>query len=43
MNDHERMNYWYNRAKKAEEELFRMEQDPVWVQKLEDDVFNEME
>lgn len=21
MNDHERMNYWYNRAKKAEEEL----------------------
>lgn len=43
MNDHERMNYWYNRIKKAEEELSRTKQDPVWVQKLEDDVFNETE
>ena len=43
MNVHERMNYWYNRAKKAEEELSRIKQDPVWIQKLEDEVFDGME
>jgi len=43
MTEQERTTYWWKRAKAAEEKLFRMEQHPVWVKHLEDEVFDEMD